>query len=206
MEGQTHSSGTQILWGLGMKQGWLVAAPSACPRVPRAPTPQHLQALGWAYIPHISTSPGLQRPRGDRGIHRQSPNPKKERKKDFFFLLFFLVYWFGFFLIYSPTLKTSCETARKNLHVKASSSSWPNCPLLLLQRNSCPHSWLGLLKPPSGTVVVLRLKQPHLQSPGTSVALLGVNPVTSAQQHGESQVHSCPLPVAQSRGAPGRVG
>lgn len=156
--------------------------------------------------PISHTSVPLQGCRDQEGTEESTDSHqiRKKRGRKIFLVLFFLVYWFGFFKIYSPTLKTSCETARKDLHVKASSSSWPNCPLLLLQRNSCPHSWLGLLKPPSGTVV-LRLKQPHLQSPGTSVALLGVNPVTSAQQHGESQVHSCPLPVAQSRGAPGRV-
>lgn len=74
---------------------WLEAAASACPCVPWASTPHHLQGLGWAYTPHISTLPGLWRPRGDREIHRQSPNPKKERKKEILLGLL----W-GFFVLF----------------------------------------------------------------------------------------------------------
>jgi len=50
------------------------------------------------------------------------------------------------------------------------------------------------------SLLVLRLKRPHLQVPGTSVAPLRDDSCRLAQQPGKSQVVSSPCPVAQGRG------
>jgi len=53
---------------------------------------------------------------------------------------------------------------------------------------------------PPGSLLVLRLKRPHLQVPETSVAPPRDDSCRPAQQPGESQVVSSPCPGAQGRG------
>lgn len=80
------------------------------------------------------------------------------------------------------------------LMLKASTSSRQICHLLFLQRNGCLSDisswsvaafcvllrriWLHLY--PLGSLLILRLKNPHLQVPGTLVVPWGTSPSTAA--------------------------
>ena len=104
-------------------------------RVPQSLTIS--KALGWPHTLCISVLPGLGRPGGDRGVQMKLPKYQIREKECFFTAFFPHILLCLKWLIASSWKELLMKHLEGSVKLKASTSSWQNCSLLLVQRNSC---------------------------------------------------------------------